>query len=268
MFRQLMEVRRGRGVVDDWSWHAHNIVIAAVPAAILWVGLETIRRDMQAIDDALEESQQKSSSSSGGMKHGKHGKHQAEPHHGTQPAVEPQPNAVPQGAAAAPATDNAAIRELIQRLEMLEKLEKQRSEALSANRQSAPSAASSLIASGGVDSTNTSCSTAIVTPAAAESLVQQTAAESLVQQTAAGSLVQQIHHVALPPLSSTKIAQQNTSLSAGNDDSQPVAVSKGAGLSGNADSGKSTGYGIPIAILPVVGYMSYSLVVWANGKRA
>jgi len=259
MFRQLMEVRRGRGVVDDWSWHAHNIVIAAVPAAILWVGLETIRRDMQAIDDALEESQQKSSSSSGGMKHGKHGKHQAEPHPGTQPAVEPQPNAVPQGAAAAPATDNAAIRELIQRLEMLEKLEKQRSEALSANRQPAPSAASSLIASGGVDSTNTSCSTAIVTSAAAESLVQQTAA---------GSLVQQIHHVALPPLSSTKIAQQNTSLSAGNDDSQPVAVSKGAGLSGNADSGKSTGYGIPIAMLPVVGYMSYSLVVWVNGKGA
>lgn len=261
MFRQLMEVRRGRGVVDDWSWHAHNLVVAAVPAALLWVGLESIRRDMQAIEDALEDSPQESSGPTGGTKHGKH---RAAPHHGTQPAVEPQPNAVPQGAAAAPATD-AAIRELTQRLEMLEKqqaktyqLEKQRLEALTANRQPAPSAASSLIASGGVDSTNTSCSTAIVTAAA----------ESLVQQTAAGSLAQQMHHVALPPLSSTKIVQQNASLDAGNDDSQPVAVSKGAGLSGNADSRKSTGYGIPVAMLPVVGYMSYSLVVWVNGKGA
>ena len=47
-----------------------------------------------------------------------------------------------------------------------------------------------------------------------------------------------------------------------------VWLCKGAGLSGNADSGKSAGYGIPVARLPVVGYMSYSLAVWVNGKGA
>ena len=99
-------------------------------AALLWVGLESIRRDMQAIEDALEDSPQvtcpscscqkqcwwqESSGPTGGTKHGKH---RAAPHHGTQPAVEPQPNAVPQvrvNLSADGYVDNLECREQLQR---------------------------------------------------------------------------------------------------------------------------------------------------------